>query len=175
VISTQDAIEKFAADKKVIDDTLTVLAKVGVGVATRLNDPWPQVGSMEVLRRTLLSAHAVAYAAPSAGGAFYPQLFQRLGVLTEVQRKSVTVVGALAAQRVASNQADVALALSSEIVSVPGVRFAGAIPAALQSYIVYAAAMGPRAGNSDSVMGLMAWVSNVELDPLLRAKGMEMP
>jgi len=175
VISTQDAIEKFAADKKVIDDTLTVLAKVGVGVATRLGDPWPQVGNMEVLRRTLLNAHAVAYASPSAGGAFYPQLFQRLGVLTEVQRKSVTVIGALAAQRVASNQADVALALSSEIVSVPGVRFAGAIPAALQSYIVYAAAMGPRASNSDSVMGLMAWISNIELDPLLRAKGMEMP
>ena len=35
--------------------------------------------------------------------------------------------------------------------------------------------MGPRASNSDSVMGLMAWMSNVELDPLLRAKGMEMP
>jgi molybdate transport system substrate-binding protein len=175
VISTQEAVEKFAADQKVIDDTLTVLAKVGVGVATRLSDPWPQVGNMEVLRRTLLNAHAVAYASPSAGGAFYPQLFQRLGVLSEVQRKTVAVVGALAAQRVASNQADVALALSSEIVSVPGVRFAGAIPAALQSYIVYAAAMGPRAINSDAVMGLMAWISNVELDPLLRAKGMEMP
>jgi len=175
VISTQDAVEKFAADKKVIDDTLTVLAKVGVGVATRLGDPWPQVASLEALRRTLLNAHAIAYASPSAGGSFYPQLFQRLGVWSEVQRKSVTVVGALAAQRVASNQADVALALSSEIVSVPGVRFAGAIPAALQSYIVFAAAMGPQASNSDAVMGLMAWISNVELDPLLRAKGMEIP
>lgn len=175
LITTQDAIEKMAGENKVIDESLTVLAKVGVGVATRLSDPWPQVGSLEVLRRTLLAAHAVAYASPSAGGAFYPQLFQRLGVLSEVQRKSVTVVGALAAQRVASNQADVALALSSEIVSVPGVRFAGAIPASLQSYIVYAAAMGPRAGSSDAVAGLMAWLSNIELDPLLRAKGMEMP
>jgi molybdate transport system substrate-binding protein len=175
LITTQDAIEKLAGENKVIDDSLTVLAKVGVGVATRLNDPWPNVGNMEVLRRTLLSAHAIAYASPSAGGAFYPQLFQRLGVLSEVQRKSVTVVGAFAAQRVASNQADVALALSSEIVAVPGVRFAGAIPVPLQSYIVYAAAMGPKAGNSDAVTGLMAWISNVELDPLLRARGMEMP
>ncbi len=175
LITTQDAIEKLTGENKVIDDSLTLLAKVGVGVATRLSDPWPQVGSLEVLRQTLLSAHAIAYASPSAGGSFYPQLFQRLGVWNEVQRKSVTVVGALAAQRVASNQADVALALSSEIVSVPGVRFAGAIPASLQSYIVYAAVMGPRAGNSDAVMGLIAWMSNVELDPLLRAKGMEMP
>lgn len=175
LITTQDAIEKLVGENKVIDNSLTLLAKVGVGVATRLSDPLPNVGNMEVLRRTLLTAHAVAYASPNAGGAFYPQLFQRLGVLSEVQRKSVTVVGALAAQRVASNQADVALALSSEIVSVPGVRFAGAIPAALQSYIVYAAAMGPQAANSDAVTGLMAWLSNVELDPLLRAKGMEMP
>jgi molybdate transport system substrate-binding protein len=175
LITTQDTIEKLLGERKVIDDSLTVLAKVGVGVATRLSDPWPNVGNMEVLRRTLLSAHAIAYASPSAGGAFYPQLFQRLGVLSDVQRKSVTVVGGLAAQRVASNQADVALALSSEIVSVPGVRFAGAIPAPLQSYIVYAAAMGLQAGNSDAVTGLMAWLSNVELDPLLRAKGMEMP
>ena len=175
LITTQDAIEKLLGENKVIDDSLTVLAKVGVGVATRLSDPWPQVGNMEVLRRTLLSANAIAYASPSAGGAYYPQLFQRLGILSQVQRKSVTVVGALAAQRVASNQADVALALSSELVSVPGVRFAGSIPAPLQSYIVYAAAMGPQAGHSDAVMGLMAWLSNVELDPLLRAKGMEMP
>ena len=175
LITTQDTIEKLLGEKKVIDDSLTVLAKVGVGVATRLSDPWPNVGNMEVLRRTLLSANAIAYASPSAGGGFYPQLFQRLGILSQVQRKSVTVVGGLAAQRVASNQADVALALSSEIVSVPGVRFAGAIPAPLQSYIVYAAAMGLHAGNSDAVTGLMAWLSNVELDPLLRAKGMEMP
>jgi len=175
LINTQDAIEKLVGEHKLIDDSLTVLAKVGVGVATRLQDPWPQVGNMEVLRRTLLAAHAVAYASPSAGGAFYPQLFQRLGVLSQVQRKSVTVVGELAAQRVASNQADVALALCSEIVSVPGVRFAGAIPAPLQSYIVYAAAAGPQAGTSDAVMGLLAWMSNVELDPLLRSKGMEMP
>ena len=175
LITTQDAIENLVGENKVIDDSLTLLARVGVGVGTRLSDPLPNVGNMEVLRRTLLSAHAVAYASPSAGGAFYLQLFQRLGVLSEVQRKSVTVVGALAAQRVASNQADVALALSSEIVSVPGVRFAGAIPASLQSYIIYAAAMGLQAGNSDAVTGLMAWLSNVELDPLLRAKGMEMP
>lgn len=175
LITTQDAIEKLAGENKVIDDSLTVLAKVGVGVATRLSDPFPNVSNLEVLRRTLLNARAVAYASPSAGGAFYPQLFQRLGVLSEVQRKSVTVVGALAAQRVASNQADVALALSSEIVSVPGVRFAGPIPATLQSYIIYAAAMGPRAGSSDAVTGLMAWMSNVELEPLLKAKGMEMP
>jgi molybdate transport system substrate-binding protein len=175
LITTQDTIEKLVGEQKVIDDSLTLLAKVGVGVATRLQDPWPNVGNMEVLRRTLLSAHAVAYASPSAGGAFYPQLFQRLGVLSEVQRKSVTVVGAFAAQRVASNQADVALALSSEIVSVPGVRFAGAIPVPLQSYITFAAAMGLQAGNSDAVTGLMAWLSNVELDPMLRAKGMEIP
>jgi molybdate transport system substrate-binding protein len=175
LITTQDAIEKLSGENKVIDDSLTLLAKVGVGVATRLRDPWPNVGNIEILRRTLLSAHAIAYASPSAGGGFYPQLFQRLGILTEVQRKSVTVVGEFAAQRVASNQADVALALSSEIVTIPGVRFAGAIPGPLQSYIVYAAAMGPQAGNSDAVTGLMAWMSNVELDPLLRAKGMEMP
>jgi molybdate transport system substrate-binding protein len=175
LITTQDAVEKLVGEKKVIDDSLTLLAKVGVGVATRLQDPWPNVGNIEVLRRTLLSAHAIAYASPSAGGAFYPQLFQRLGVLSEVQRKSVTVVGAFAAQRVASNQADVALALSSEIVSVPGVRFAGAIPVPLQSYITYAAAMGLQAANSDAVTGLLAWLSNVELDPMLRAKGMEIP
>ena len=88
LITTQDTIEKLLGEKKVIDDSLTVLAKVGVGVATRLSDPWPNVGNMEVLRRTLLSAHAIAYASPSAGGAFYPQLFQRLGVLSDVQRKS---------------------------------------------------------------------------------------
>jgi molybdate transport system substrate-binding protein len=175
LITTQDAIEKLVGERKVIDDSLTLLAKVGVGVATRLSDPWPRVEQIETLRRTLLTAHAVAYASPSAGGAFYPQLFQRLGISSEVQRKSVTVVGGLAAQRVAGNQADVALALSSEIVSVPGVRFAGPIPAVLQSYIVYAAAMGPQAANSDAAAGLLAWLSNVELDPMLRAKGMEIP
>lgn len=175
LITTQEAIEKLAGENRVIDDSLLLLAKVGIGVATRLSDPYPNVSNLEVLRHTLLHARAVAYASPSAGGAFYPQLFQRLGVLSEVQRKSVTVVGAPAAQRVAANQADVALAPASEIVGVPGVRFAGPIPATVQSYTIYAAAMGPRAATSDAVMGLMAWMSNVELDPLLRSKGMEMP
>ena len=65
------------------------------------------------------------------------------------------------------------------MIIVPAVAVADVLidadAAGVKSATVYAAAMGPRASNSDSVMGLMAWISNVELDPLLRAKGMEMP
>jgi len=175
VIMSEDGLEKMLGDRKIVDDSITPLAKAGIGVAIQTNAKQPDLSSIEGFRRTLLAARAVAYTSPNVGGVFYSQLFQRLGILSEIERKSVPVVGGYAAQKVAGNQADIALAPASEIIVVPGARYAGPIPEVLQSYTTYSAAIGLRAKDSDAVTDLMSWLSSGELEPLLRARGMELP
>ena len=178
VILTEEALEKMQGERTIVDDSITPLAKVGIGVAIRLGAATPDISTAEAFRRTLLAAHAVAYVDPASGGTsglYLVQLFQRLGILSEIRRKSVLVVGGLAAQRVASNEADIALQQASEILIVPGVRFIGPIPDVLQHYTTYSAAIGLRAGNSAAVTELISWLASDELAPLLKAKGMDLP
>jgi molybdate transport system substrate-binding protein len=178
VILSQEALEKMLGDRKIVDDSITPLAKVGIGVAVRLGAATPDISTAEAFRRTLLAARAVAYVDPASGGTsgiYLTQLFQRLGILSQIRQKSVLVVGGLAAQRVGSNEADIALQQASELLTVPGVRFVGPIPDVLQNYTTYCAAVGLRAKDSTAVTELIAWLASNELAPLLRAKGMDLP
>ena len=68
VVLTLDALEKMVGEKKIMDDTVTPLVRVGIGVAARLGSSRPDISNIESLRKTLLAAKAVAYINPSSGG-----------------------------------------------------------------------------------------------------------
>lgn len=178
VVLTLDALEKMAGEKKIMDDTVTPLVRVGIGVAARLGSARPDISNIESLRKTLLAAKAVAYVNPASGGTsgIYLQLmFQRLGILPQIRAKAVLVTGGLAAQRVASNQADIALQQWSEILQVPGVQHVGLLPAPVQNYTIYAGAVGYNARDRDAALGLISAFSDPGYEPLFKKRGVEMP
>ena len=178
LVLTQDALEKMIGEGKIVDDTVTPLIQVGIGVAVRLGAPRPDISNLETFRRTLLNARAVAYMDPSAGatsGIYLERLFQRMGILPQIRQKAVLVVGGLSAQRVASNQADIAIQQYSEILQVPGVQHVGLIPAAVQNYTIYAGAVGAKARDRDAAMALLAAFSDPAIEPMLKKRGVEMP
>jgi len=178
VVLTQSALDLMVGEKKIVDESITPLAKVGYAAAARLSIPRPDVSNTEAFRRTLLSVRSVAYINPSSGapGALYlRQLFQRLGVLAEVERKSVLVTSGLAAQRVASGQADLAIQQTNDILAVPGVQYLGPLPAAVQSYTIYSGAIGLGAQDQDAAAALLEALAQVDEAAVLKRRGMEVP
>lgn len=178
VILPTTNLDQLAAEGKVADDSVTPFGKVGVGVAVALSAPQPNISSTEGLRRTLLDARSVAYIDPNSGGTsgiYVARLFQQLGIASQMQPKSVLVRGGLAAQKVATGEAEMALQQASELRLVPSVKFAGMLPAAVQNYTVYAGALSPAARNKDSALTLMSVLSDPGLEPILKRRGLESP
>ena len=177
VVLTLQGLEPLVAEKKLSEDAIVPLARVGIGVGASLSGAIPNISSVEGFRRSLLDARNVAYMDPSAGatsGIYLTKLWQQLGIASEMRAKAVLVRGGLAGEKVANGQADIALQQASEIRAVPSIRYVGPIPAQIQSYTIYAAAIGTRASDVDAAGALITALASADL-ALLKKKGMEPP
>ena len=177
VVLSLQGLDPLVAARKFTDDSVIPLAKGGIGVGSSLSGPIPDIFSVEGFRKSLLAANKVAYMDPAAGetsGIYLARLWQQLGIASEMRAKAVLVVGGLAGQRVASGQADIALQQASEIRAVPSIRFVGLMPAQIQSYTVYAAAISAGCSDIDAAGALVTALANADAQ-LLKRKGMDVP
>ena len=72
---------------KIIADTRVVLGRTGYGAAVRRGAPKSDVGTADSLKRALLNAKLVAYAAEGVSGTYFLNLLNRLGIAAEMQSK----------------------------------------------------------------------------------------
>ncbi len=178
VIAPTTTLEPLAAEGKVVDESVTPLGKVGIGVAVALSARQPNIGNAEALRRTLLDARSVAYVNPSSGGTsgiYVERMFQSMGILSDMRRKAVLVNGGLAGDKVARGEAEIALQQASELRLVPSIRFAGMLPEGVQNWTVYAGALSRAARSKESALTLMSIFADPNIEPVLRKRGLEAP
>lgn len=178
IVLTADGLDALADIGTVTGDSITPLASVGIGVAVALNAPQPDLRTVDAFRETLLKAHRVAYMDPSVGstsGNALVQIFQKIGVSSEVERKAVLVKSGPAGEAVARGEADIALQQASELRLVPTIRFAGLLPAAIQVYTIYSGAIAAATHEKDAANALLDALSDPALEPVLKRRGLEAP
>ncbi|AWN47909.1 molybdenum ABC transporter substrate-binding protein [Methylobacterium terrae] len=154
------------------------LATVGIGVAIRDGAPVPDIATPEAFRAALLQARAVAMVDPASGGSsgiYLARLFERLGIADRMKDKLVLVRGGLAASRLVSGEADLALQQTSELLAVEGARLVGPIPAAVQNHTVYAGMVPEGAAEAEAASGLLRDLAGPDAAPVLAQKGMAPP
>jgi molybdate transport system substrate-binding protein len=176
VVLTHAAIEQFARDGKLAPGATQPLGRVGIGVAVKRGAPLPDIASVAGFQRALLDARAVAYIDPQAGGSsgvYLAQLFDKLGIASQIKAKAVLVPGGLVAQRVVSGEADIALHQISEILAVPGAVLVGPLPAALQNYTVYAGGVSAGAADPAAAKALLAMLHGDVARAAMKARGMQ--
>jgi len=163
---------------RIVESSAKALARVGIGVGIKQGAPVPDISDVEAFKKTLLSARAVAYIDPAAGGSsgiYLAKLFEKLGIAEQLKAKSVLVPGGLVAERVVDGQADIALHQISEILAVPGAALVGPIPLEVQYYTPYSGGVSTGSRNraaADAFLLALADPSNL---PLLKKKGMDGP
>jgi len=178
IVLTSDGLDALADIGTVTGDSITPLARVGIGVAVGLSAPQPDILSVEAFRQTLLKARRIAYMDPASGstsGNALVQIFQSLGILSDVNRKAVLVRSGSSADAVARGDADIALQQASELRMVPTVRLAGMIPAAIQIYTTYSGAISAATQDPDAAKALLAALADPGLASLLKRRGLEPP
>ena len=178
VIVTSAGAASLAKEGKLADGPPVPLARVGIGVAVKAGARHPDIGDVPALRRALREARAVAMIDPAAGGSsgiYLARLFDELGIADEVKRKAVLVPGGLAAQKLVSGEADIALQQMSELRLVPGASVVGPIPTPVQSWTEYVGAVSASARDRAASAALLAALKRAAVAERLKDMGMELP
>lgn len=139
VIVDDGALQQWAERGRVVPGTRVPLARSQIGMVVRRGAPKPDIGSVDALRQTLLSARSIAYSASVSGTYLSTELFQRLGVADTVLPRSRRIEGERVAAVVARGEAEIGFQQISELLPEPGVDFVGPLPGEAQKTTVFSA------------------------------------
>jgi molybdate transport system substrate-binding protein len=175
LVLTPGGLKPFAADGRVVGESVVNLARVGIGVAVKAGAPKPAIGTADEFKAAVLAARKVAYIDPAAGGSsgiYLDGLFTRMAIIDAVRAKAVLVPGGLVATRVVDGQADLAIHQISEILPVEGATLVGPLPDTIQNYTTYAGAVSAKAANAQAAQAFLSTLSGPDAAEVLRSKGM---
>jgi molybdate transport system substrate-binding protein len=91
VVSTRGGIDGLIKSGKVVPGSDSTLARSSIGIAVRKGTPRPDISTPEGLKSALLSAKAISYGNPAAGGpggVHFAQVLERLGIADEMKGKT---------------------------------------------------------------------------------------
>jgi molybdate transport system substrate-binding protein len=128
-----------------VPGSATAIARAGLAVAIQQGAAVPDLSTPAALKEALLTARCVSYSDPTAGGsaaAYFATLLERLGIAEAVNaRSALGRNGHHVAELVADGTAELGVSFLSELVAIDGVAIAGPLPAELQNFTMYAAAI----------------------------------
>jgi molybdate transport system substrate-binding protein len=163
---------------KLVESSAKPLARVGIGVAVKQGASVPDISTVDAFKKSLLAARAITYTDPASGGTagtYLANLFEKMGIAAELKPKTVLVKGGLAAEKLITGEAEIALQPASELLAVPGAMLVGPIPLEVQTYLIYAGAVSAGARDQAAADALLAALHGPDKAALLKKKGMELP
>ncbi|MEW6453117.1 MAG: substrate-binding domain-containing protein [Pseudomonadota bacterium] len=169
-----DRLEKAGA---LAAGTRTDLARVGIGVVVREGAPLPDISSLDAVRKLLLSARSVVHTNPGGSGfagAAVARMIEGMGIAETIKPK-LTLRQAIdgGVLLVAKGEAEVGLFNISEVLPVKGVTLVGPLPAEVQSYIVFSAAIHAGAASPDPARAFIKLLADPSTRGQWRAGGLE--
>jgi len=141
VINAAASVEAYDKDGRLRAGTRRPFARVGIGLAVR-DGTKLDLSTVDTTRKALLDAQTITYSDSSTGGLSGPnaqKVLANLGITDAIKAK--TKLAANGQELIAAGEVDIGLYNVSEIPRARGVVLAGSVPAAVQVYINYAAAV----------------------------------
>jgi molybdate transport system substrate-binding protein len=161
------------------NDSAVNVARVGIGIAVRAGAPMPDIADVAAIRQLLRGAQSIVYPDPAeAGGGstglVIARMIERLG-LTDIVRPKLTVKTAIGGgvDLVATGKAEIGLFNISEIMPVKGVTLVGPLPADLQKYILFTAAIVVKSAVPEPASAYIKWLTDPAARPAWQNAGLE--
>lgn len=173
LILTAELMETAARDGRVAAGPPTEIGRVAIGVAVRDGAPLPDVSTPEALKRAILAARSIVYIDPARGtsGRQVAIVLEKLGIAEAVKSKAVLGQGGSVVEPVGRGEVELGIHQITEILNLPGVRFAGPLPAGLQKETVYTGAPTATTARADDMRRFLAFLRTAEVRALFAAKG----
>jgi molybdate transport system substrate-binding protein len=160
-----------------VPGSTTAIARAGLAVAIRQGAPTPDLSTPAAFKTALLAARRVSYSDPKAGGsaaAYFATLLERLDIAEAINAKaSLGRNGHHVAELVADGTCELGISFLSELVAIKGTAIAGPLPAELQNFTIYAAAIPRASAVGAEARALIASLTRPDGDAIWRAAGLE--
>lgn len=173
-VLTTEVMEELRKAGHVAPGSSVVIGRSGIGVGVRSGAARPGIATPEAMKRTLLGAKSVTYAADGASRVHIERMLETLGITEAMKPKSVLEQGSVrATARVARGEVEIVLTLVSEILPVSGIDLVGPLPAAFQSYVSFSAGVGAMARHASAAKALVEALSSPSMDQVFSTRGIE--
>jgi len=170
-ILTSTLVGELVASGKLSADSRANVARAGVGMAIHPQATKPDISSLDALKGALITARSIAYVEQGATAIVLRSIFAKLGLTEAMNAKTVFVDSA--AHAVADRKAEIGFTQISEILNVPGAEFAAPLPAEVQVYTTFQAAVNSRAAAAGAARSFLAFITSPQAAPIIRKKGMD--
>jgi molybdate transport system substrate-binding protein len=171
------AIDRLIHQGKIVGARVD-LVRTGIGIAVRKGAARPDVTTSDALKRALLAAESVGYAARAGGSitaAHVESVFERLGIAAQMKPKARLSAGGpngRVSVLVSSGEAEIGLQQVSELMSNPDVEVIGLLPPALQRFTVYSAGIPANAKEPSAGRAFVEFLAAPEAIAIYKAKGL---
>lgn len=175
-INLKSLVRELVESDIVSAPTQVDFARSEVSVVVREGARTPDIASAQAFKAALLSAKAVAYTDPKAGGASglaMEQLLDRMGIQTEISSKAKLTPGSAAfLPMVVSGEADIGITQKAIALRQPGITIVGPIPKELEGDLIYTAGLVRTSQNADAGREFLKFLTTPEAKAALRESGL---
>ena len=176
VVAPQNMLDDLAKAGKITPAQGITLGRIGVGVMVREGASLPRIAYVDEFRDSLLASESIVYNQASTG-IYLETLFDRLGIGAEVRAKSTRYPDFAAVLNHVSKGKGQEIGLGATTVIIEnshkGVAFAGPVPAAIQNYTTYAAAIMPHSDSQTIARQFLGYLSSASAKSLLSIAGIQ--
>ena len=175
VIAPPAVLDDLARSGKISNLGRVLLGRIGAGVMVRAGVPQPPIHTVEKLKESLLDATSVVFNRASTG-TYLENLFRRLGIDAEIERKSVRYPDFAAVLDHISRGTNGEIGFGATTVIVEnarsGVAFVGALPAEIQNYTAYEAAVVQNGAANTAALQFRDYLESLPARSVLVQSGM---
>jgi molybdate transport system substrate-binding protein len=174
VVQSVPAMDDYAKLGGVKADRRVKVARGGIGMAMRKEAALRDISTPDAFKKTLMEAASIAMtdtAMPNGSGILTQSIFTNSGVMDAIKTK-IRVVGLDPGQeQIAKGEIEIGFFNISEI--RPFVKFAGAVPASLQQYTSYDAAVTTKSTAGEAAAALVKMIATSGSAEHWKSAGME--
>jgi len=172
LIMSGDVLGDLIKQAKVVGDSRTDLARSPIGVAVRAGTPKPDIGSVDALKRTLLTAKSLAYSESASGVYLETELFKNLGIADQMKGKRRMSPDETVGQAVARGEAEIGFQQISEWNNVEGIDLVGPLPSEVQKMTVFSAGIAVGAREPAPGRALIAFLASPTAAAIITKTGL---
>jgi molybdate transport system substrate-binding protein len=173
LILRPDYLDAFIKDGKLVAETRTNIVQTGVGVEVRAGAPRPDISSAEAFKRALLNAKSIAYLKNGLESSYIDDLLEKLGIAEAVKFKLTRPETDIVSTLTANGEVELGIAITTQIVTTPGVQLVGPLPPELQRYYAFPGAVSASSKVPDAAMALIKFLKGPTAIRVIRSQGME--
>jgi len=174
VVQSAPAMDDAAKAGALKADTRVAVARGGIGMAVRKGAAVPDVSTPDAFKKTLIGAKSIVVtdpAMPNASGILTQRILTEAGIMDAIKSK-VKVIGLDPGQQaISKGEADLGFFNISEVRDY--VTYAGPVPAPLQKYTNYEAAVTAKAAAPDAALAFVKMLASAGAAAQWKAAGLE--